>query len=104
MSELTDVAPLGVVEGRFGGSHREIVEMVLSFSAIYAAVATAMRFRVLEALFGDRERDHRKDRENSDSSDNRAHNLLNTVLINLSRRDTKTIYVQSTICVHVCTT
>jgi len=37
--------------------------MVLSFSAIYAAVAPVTRFRVLEALFGDRERDRRKDRE-----------------------------------------
>jgi hypothetical protein len=57
VSELRDVAPLGFVEGRFGGSHREIVEMVLSFSAICAAVAMATRFRVLEALFGDRGRD-----------------------------------------------
>jgi len=31
--------------------------MVLSFSAIYAAVAPVTRFRVLEDLFGDRERD-----------------------------------------------
>jgi len=46
--------------------------MVLSFSAVYAAVATVTRFRVLEALFGD----HERDRENLDSSDNRAHNLL----------------------------
>jgi hypothetical protein len=30
--------------------------------------------------------------------------MLNSVLIDLSRRDTKTVYVQSTICVHVCTT
>jgi len=50
--------------------------MVLSFSAVYAAVATVTRFRVLETLFGDREGDHRKDCENLDSSDNRAHNLL----------------------------
>jgi hypothetical protein len=79
--------------------------MVLRFSAIYVAVAMATRFRVLEALFfGDPERDHRKDRENLDSSDNRAHNLLNSVLINLSRTDTKTVYVQSTIFVRVCTT
>jgi len=33
--------------------------MVLSFSAVYAAVATVTRFRVLEALFGDREGDLR---------------------------------------------
>ena len=103
MSELRDVAPLGFVEGRFGGSHREVVEMVLSFSAVYAAVATVIRFRVLEALFGGREEDRRKDREILDSSDNQAHNLLKIVLINLSRRDTKTVYVQTTICVCVCT-
>jgi len=40
--------------------------MVLSFSAVYAAVGTVARFRVLEAIFGHRERD----RENLDSSDN----------------------------------
>ena len=34
MSALRNVTPLGFVEGRFGGSYREIVEMVLSFSAI----------------------------------------------------------------------
>ena len=50
MSELRDVAPPGLVEGGFGKSHREIVEMVLSLSAVYAAVATVTRFRVLEAL------------------------------------------------------
>jgi len=50
MSELRDVAPPGPVEGGFGGSHREIVEMVLSFSVVYAAVAMVRRFRVLEAL------------------------------------------------------
>jgi hypothetical protein len=73
VSELRDVAPPGLVEGGgFGGRHREIVEMVLSYSVVYAAVAMVTRFRVLEALFGDRERD----RENLDSSDNRAHNLL----------------------------
>jgi len=77
--------------------------MVLSFSAVYAAVATVIRFRVLEALFGGREEDRRKDREILDSSDNQAHNLLKIVLINLSRRDTKTVYVQTTICVCVCT-
>jgi len=38
--------------------------VVLSFSAVYAVVATVTRFRVLEALFfEDRERDRRKDRE-----------------------------------------
>jgi hypothetical protein len=31
--------------------------MVLSFSAVYAVVAMVTRFRVLEALFEDRERD-----------------------------------------------
>jgi len=50
--------------------------MLLSFSAVYAAVAMVTRFRVLEALFGDHERDRRKDRENLDSSNNWAHNLL----------------------------
>jgi len=50
--------------------------MVLSFTVVYAAVATVTRFMVLEALFGDREGDRRKDREILDNSDNRAHNLL----------------------------
>ena len=50
--------------------------MVLSFSAVYAAVATVTRFRVLETLFEDCEGDCRKDCENLDSSDNQAHNLL----------------------------
>ena len=59
MSELRDVAPLGLVEGGFGGSHCEIVEMVLSFSVVSAAVAMVTRFRVLEALFGDHEGDLR---------------------------------------------
>jgi len=49
MSELRNVAPPGLVEGGFGGRHREIV--VLSFSVVYAVVAMVMRFRVLEALF-----------------------------------------------------
>ena len=72
MSELRDVAPPGLDEGGFGGSHQgrhcEIVEMVLSFSAVYAAVATVTRFRALlmivrnRILYG---------------SDSRAHNLLN---------------------------
>jgi hypothetical protein len=57
ISELRNVTRLGFVEGRFGGSHREVVDMVLSFGAIYAAVVTVMRFRVLDALFGDRDRD-----------------------------------------------
>jgi hypothetical protein len=46
--------------------------MELSFSGIYVAVATVTRFRVPEALFGD----CRKDRENLDSSDIWAHNLV----------------------------
>jgi len=50
VSELRDVAPPGLVEGGFGGSHPEIVGMVLSFSVVYVAVATVTRFRVLEAL------------------------------------------------------
>jgi hypothetical protein len=69
VSELRDIAPPGLVEGGFGGSHREIVEMVLSFSVVYAAVATVTRFRVLEALL-------EIVKEILDSSDNRAHNLL----------------------------
>jgi len=40
VSELSVVTPPGIVEGGFGGSHREIVEMVLSFCVVYAAVAT----------------------------------------------------------------
>jgi len=65
-----DVAPPGLVEGGgFGGRHCEIVEMVLSFSVVYAAVATVTRFRVLEALLEIM-------KEILDSSDNRAHNLL----------------------------
>jgi len=50
--------------------------VMLNFSAVYAAVATMTRFTVLEALLGDGERDRKKDCENLDSSDNRAHNLL----------------------------
>jgi hypothetical protein len=69
VSELRDVTPPGLVDGEFGGSHREIVEMVLSFSVVYAAVATVTRFRVLEALL-------EIVKEILDSSDNRAHNLL----------------------------
>jgi len=37
--------------------------MVLSLSAVSAVVATVARFRVLDALFEDRERDYGKDRE-----------------------------------------
>jgi len=98
--EHIDVAPLGFVEGWFGGRHREVMGMVLSFRVTYAAVAMVTRFSVLVALFGNCERDC----EHLDSSDNWTHNLLNTVHLNLSRRDPKTVYVQSTICVHVCTT
>jgi hypothetical protein len=99
VSELRDVAPLGLVEGRFGGSHREIVEMVLSFSGICAAVATATRFRVLEALLEIMIEIVRF----LDCSASLAHNLLQDELIDPFRRDTKTVYVQSTICVRVCT-
>jgi len=45
---------------------------VLSSSAVYAAVATVTRFRFLEALSGDGERDC----ENLDSSDTQANNML----------------------------
>jgi len=48
VSELRNVAPPGLVEGRFGERHCEIV--VLSFSVVYAVVAMVTRFRVLEAL------------------------------------------------------
>jgi hypothetical protein len=99
VSKLRDVAPLSFVEGRFGGSHCEIVEMVLSFSAICAAVAMATRFRVLEALLEIVIEIVRF----FDSSASRAHNLLKDELVDLSRRDTKTVYIQSTICVRVCT-
>jgi hypothetical protein len=44
------VAPPCLVERGFGGSHREIVEKMLSFSVVYEAVDTVTRFRVLEAL------------------------------------------------------
>jgi hypothetical protein len=50
--------------------------MVLSFSAVYAVVATVTRFMVLEAHFGAPERVCRKDRENLDSSNSRAHKGL----------------------------
>ena len=50
VSDLRDVVPLGYVEGIFGGSHGQVVEMGLSFIAIYAAVAMVIRFRVHEAL------------------------------------------------------
>jgi hypothetical protein len=99
VSELRDVAPLGFNEGRFGGSHREIVEMVLSFGAFCAAVATATRFRILEALLEIVIEIVRF----LDSSASQAHNQLKDELIDLSRRDTKTVYVQSTICIRVCT-
>jgi len=52
------------------------MEMVLSFSAIYVAVATVMRFRVLEALFEIVKEMVGKIMRFLDSSDNRAHNLL----------------------------
>jgi hypothetical protein len=58
VSEHRDVAPLGYSKGRFGGIYLEIVEIVLSFSAVYAAVPMATRFSVLEVLFGDRYREH----------------------------------------------
>jgi hypothetical protein len=100
VSELRDVAPLGCVEGRFGGSHHEIVEMVLGFSAImwlllwrhglgFLRLFLEIVIEIVRFL---------------DSSASRAHNLLKCVLIFLSRRDTKTVDVQSTICVRVCTT
>ena len=37
--------------------------MVLSFPAVYAAVATVTKFRVPEDCVGDYERDYKKDRE-----------------------------------------
>jgi len=98
VSQLRDVAPRGFVVSRFSGSNHDVVEIVFSFSAIYAAVPTVMRSRVLEALFEILIEIVRF----LDSSDSWAHNLLKSVLINLSRRDTKTKYVQTTICVWVC--
>jgi len=98
VSELREVAPLGFVVSGFGGSHHDVVEIVFSFSAIFAAVATVTRSRVLEALFEIVIEIVRF----LDSSDSWAHNLLKSVLINLSRRDTKTKYVQTTICVWIC--
>jgi len=100
VSELRDVAPLGFVEGRFGGSHREIVEMVLSFSAIMWLL---LRQRGLGFLRLFLEIVIEIVRFFLDSSTFRAHNLLKSELIDLSRRETKTVYVQSTICVRVCT-
>jgi hypothetical protein len=50
--------------------------MVLSFSAVYAAVATVTRFRVLEALLVIVKEIIGKIVRTLDSSDNRAHNLL----------------------------
>jgi len=38
-----------------------------------------------------------------DSNASWAHNLLKSKLIDLSRKDTKTVYVQSTTCVRICT-
>jgi len=76
VSELRDIAPPGLVGGRFRGSHREVAEMVLSFSAVYAAVATVTRFSVLEALLEIGKEIVGKIVRFLDSSDNRAHNLL----------------------------
>jgi len=99
VSELRDVAPFSFVKGGFGRSHCELVQLLLSFGAIYAVVARAMRFRVLEALLEIMIRIVRF----LESRDSQAHNLLNSVLIHQSRRDTKTVYIQYTICVHICT-
>jgi len=51
--------------------------MVLSFSAVYTAVAMVTGFRVLEAHFGE----HEEDRENLHSSDNRTRKLLKYSLL-----------------------
>jgi len=61
-----------VFDGSYQSNHHEIVEMELSFSAIYAAVAMMTRFRVLEPLF----EIVKEIVKILDSSDNRAHNLL----------------------------
>jgi len=50
--------------------------MVLSFSAVYMAVATVTRFRVLEALLEIVKEIVGKIMRFLHSSDNRAHNLL----------------------------
>ena len=76
VSELRDVAPPGLVEGAFGGSHREIVEMVLSFGGVYPPVATVTSCRDLEALLEIVNEILEKIVRLLDSSDNRAHTLL----------------------------
>jgi hypothetical protein len=50
--------------------------MVLSFSAVYAAVATVTRFRILEDHLEIVKEIIGKIRRFLDSSDNQAHNLL----------------------------
>jgi hypothetical protein len=45
--EFRNGGPLGFVEGRFRGSHHEIVEMMMRFCAI--CVSTVTRLRVLES-------------------------------------------------------
>jgi AAA15 family ATPase/GTPase len=66
-----------VFDGSYQSNHHEIVEMELSFSAIYAAVAMMTRFRVLEPLF----EIVKEIVKILDSSDNRAHNLLKCWLL-----------------------
>ena len=88
LSVLRDVTQLSFVEGRFEGSHLEIVEMMLSFSVVYVAVATATRLRVLEALLNIM----RKIRRFLNSSASWAHNQLKCILVDQSRRDTKNVF------------
>jgi len=75
VSELRNVAPPGFVEGRFRGRHCEI--MLLSFSVVYAVVATVTKFRVLEALLKIVKEIVGKIVRILHSSDSWAHNLLN---------------------------
>jgi len=84
VNKLRDIAPPDLVEGGFGRSHREVVEMVLSFSAVYAAVVTVTRFSVLDALVEIGKDIVGKIVRFLDSSNNLAHNLLKDISNNPS--------------------
>jgi hypothetical protein len=51
VSDMRDVVPPGHFEGRFGGSHWEILEIMLSFNAVFTLVAFVTWFKILEAVF-----------------------------------------------------
>ena len=74
VSDLRNVAPPGFLEGGFGGRHHEIV--VVSFSVLYAVVATVTRLRVLETRLKVAKGIVGKIVRCLDSSDSWAHNLL----------------------------